>query len=110
VEISVPYVAAERVLLGHVGDVAEMLVKLLAAPRLAHGVYNAVCESVAVGELKREVEGLNRNICVRLGDQWATGNPRLLDCSRFECEFQYRTVPIFQQLLQAREAARKNPG
>jgi nucleoside-diphosphate-sugar epimerase len=109
-EIAVPYLAVERVLLVHVDAVAEMLVKLLSTPRLEHGIYNAVCESVVVGDLKREVESLNSNICVKMGDQCAKWNPRLIDCSRYECEFQYRTVPIFQQLSQAREAAGKNPG
>jgi nucleoside-diphosphate-sugar epimerase len=109
-EISVPYFAAERVLLVHVDDVAEMLVKLLSSPRLGHGIYNAVCESVVVGELKREVEGLNARICVKLGEGCAIGNPRQIDCSRYEREFQYRTVPIFQRLREVREAARKDPG
>ncbi len=35
---------------------ATMLLQLLQAPPPAYCVYNAACESVVVGELKRELE------------------------------------------------------
>ena len=55
-EIALPYVGSERILLVHLDDVARMLVALLDAAHPAHSIYNAVCESVVVDELKREVE------------------------------------------------------
>ncbi len=97
-EIALPYVGAERILLVCVGDVAKMLVMSLQAARPAHTVYNAACESVVVGDLKREVEALNANLGVKLGEGYAAGNPRLLDCSRFGREFDFATAPIFEQL------------
>jgi nucleoside-diphosphate-sugar epimerase len=99
--IELPYVGSERILVVHVDDVAKMLVTLLRAPQPAHTVYNAPCESVVVGDLKHEVEGLNANLSVKLGDRYAVGNPRLLDCSRFQREFRFRAVPIFEQLRRA---------
>ena len=65
-EILLPYVGSERILLVHVDDVAKMLVALLQAACPAHGVYNAVCESVIVSDLKHEVERLNSNVRVQL--------------------------------------------
>lgn len=100
-EIVLPYVGSERVLLVHVEDVARMLVRLLQASRVTHGVYNAPCESVVVAELKGEVERLNSKIHVRLGERPAVGNPRLLDAGRFQREFNFRVEPIFEQLRRA---------
>jgi nucleoside-diphosphate-sugar epimerase len=102
-EIAVPYAGSERILLVHVDDVARMLVGLMEAERPAHTVYNAACESVVVADLKREVEGLNSNIRVELGEAYACGNPRLLDSSRFRQEFGSQTLPIFDQLKCAAE-------
>jgi nucleoside-diphosphate-sugar epimerase len=103
-EITLPYAGSDRILLVHVDDLARMLVAMLQADCPAHSVYNAVCESVVVGDLKREVERLNSKIAVKLGDVPASGNPRLLDCSRFQQEFGLQTLPIFEQL---REVAPK---
>jgi UDP-glucuronate 4-epimerase len=97
-EIALPYVGTERVLLLHVDDVAKMLVTLLQASALAHAVYNAPCESLVVAQLKRQVEGLNPNINVKLGEGYALGNPRWLDCRRFQREFDFEITPIFEQL------------
>ncbi len=100
-EITLPYVGSERILLVHVDDVAKMLVALLQAACPAHSVYNATCESVVVADLKREVESLNSNISVNLGEANTLGNPRLLDSSRFRQEFDFQTLSIFEQLRRA---------
>jgi UDP-glucuronate 4-epimerase len=97
-EIALPYSASERVLLVHVDDVARMLVTLLHASRLQHAVYNAPCESVVVSDLKAEVEALNPNISVEVGEAEVVGNPRLLDSTLFAREFGFQTAPIFEQL------------
>jgi UDP-glucose 4-epimerase len=102
-QIALPYVGSERILLVHVDDVAKMLVELVQAERPAHTVYNAACESVVVADLKREVERLNSNIRVELGKDRATGNPRLVDWSRFRQEFGFQTLAIFEQLRKAAE-------
>lgn len=99
-EIVMPYVASERILLVHVDDVARVLAALLHAPRLAHEVYNAPCESLVVGDLKRQVESLNSNIRVEVGDACASGNPRVLDWSRLQREFNLQIRPIFEQLTE----------
>ena len=101
VEIRIPYVGTERILLVHVDDVARSLVKLVEAPRLGHTIYNAPCESVVVGELKKHVEALNRNISIVLGDGEAEGNPRRVDWSRFQNEFGVEIVPVFEQMERA---------
>lgn len=99
--ITLPYVGSERVLLVHLEDVAKMLVTLLDAPRPAHSLYNAPCESVVASDLKQQVESLNPNITLKLGDTNAVGNPRLLDSSRFQNEFSFTGVPIAQRLRSA---------
>ena len=97
-EIAIPYVDSERILAVHVEDVATMALELLRAPQLRHTVYNAACESVIVGELKRELERLNPRIRVELGGQAVVGNPRRADWSRLAKEFGLKLVPIFDQL------------
>ncbi len=101
VEIRIPYVGTERILLVHVDDVARSLVKLVEAPELSHTIYNAPCESVVVGELKQHVEALNRNISVVLGDAEAEGNPRRVDWSRFQNEFGVEIESVFEQMERA---------
>ena len=103
--ITVPYRGEERVLLVHVSDAARALVALLRPNVPIHGIYNAPCESVLVHDLKHEIEHLNSNINVELGRDFAKGNPRLVDWSRFRTEFSVKLTPIFQQL--ASEAGRE---
>ena len=93
-------------MLVHVDDVAKMLVTLLDASSPMYSVYNAPSESVVVSDLKCEVEKLNANVSVKLGGEYATGNPRLLDATRFRQEFGFQTVPIFEQLRRAAERTR----
>jgi nucleoside-diphosphate-sugar epimerase len=102
VRIELPYLASERLLLVHVEDVARMLVELVGAERPAHLVYNAVCESVVVADLKLEVERLNGKVRVEVGEQEAVGNPRRLDSRRFSEEFGFRAETIFERLRGAR--------
>jgi UDP-glucose 4-epimerase len=101
VRIKLPYLGRERVLLVHVDDIAKALVSLLRATRLSHGVHNAPCESVVVETLKHQVEALNPNLTVELGETYAAGNPRRLDFSRFHGEFGFKGRPIFERLRAA---------
>jgi nucleoside-diphosphate-sugar epimerase len=100
-EIEIPYAETERILLIHVEDVAEMFLKLLQAQRAAHGIYNAACESLVVGDLRRELERLNRRLRVKLGGRVVVGNPRQVDWSRLAREFGVGMVPIFELLASA---------
>lgn len=99
--LTLPYVGSERVLLIHVQDAARALMTLLQAPRPAHCIYNAPCESWVVNDLKLQLEALNPNIRVELGEADAKGNPRLLDWSRFQHEFEFSTTPIADRLQAA---------
>ena len=99
--ITLPYVGCERVLLIDVQDAAGALMTLLQAPRPAHCIYNAPGESWVVNDLKLQVESLNPNIRVALGDAYAEGNPRLLDWTRFKDEFAFSTTPIADRLQKA---------
>src|SRR5581483_9610614 len=98
VKIRIPYVGTERILLVHVEDVAKSLAALLDAPVLENSVYNAPCESVVVGDLKQELESLNPNIQVMLGNADVTCNPRYVDWSRFQGEFGFEVVSVFERL------------
>ncbi len=100
-EIEIPYAEAERILLIHVEEVAELILRLLEATSPAHGVYNAACELVVVGEMKRELERLNPCLRVKLGGRAVVGNPRQVDWSRIAGEFGVRSVPIFEQFEKA---------
>ncbi len=95
---TIPYVGSERVLLVHVEDVAKALLALMQSSRPAHAVYNAPCESVMVADLKRQIECLNPNIGVSLGEAHATCSPRHVDWSRFHSEFGCGVRPLFEQL------------
>lgn len=97
-EIDLPYAGSERILVVYVEDVARMLCALLSAPQPVHGLYNAVCESVVVEELKRQVERFNPRVSVKLGGQAVAGNPRRVDFSRFAGEFDFKTLPIFDRI------------
>ena len=99
--LTLPYVGSERVLLLHVQDAAGALMTLLLAPRPAHSIYNAPCESWLVNDLKLQLESLNPSIRIALGDAYAKGNPRLLDWSRFKNEFAFSTTPISDRLQAA---------
>lgn len=100
-EILLPYRASERILVLHVDDVAAMLVAVMGARHTAHSVYNAPCSAIVVGELKRVVENLNRRITVRLADAIPSGNRQMLDFSRFQNEFKFETVALFDRLRKA---------
>lgn len=100
-EIEIPYAESERILLVHVQDVAEMILRALRAPRVTHSVYNAACEPVVVRELKRELERLNPLLRVTLRGHAVVGNPRQIDWSRIAGEFGIRIVSIFEQLASA---------
>jgi nucleoside-diphosphate-sugar epimerase len=100
-EIVIPYADAETILLVHVKDVGRMLSELVRASQLRHTVYNAACESVVVGELKSEIERLNPQVRVRLEGQSIARNPRRVDWSRFEEEFGFELVPLFERLAKA---------
>jgi len=100
-EITIPYAERERIMVVHVDDVARMLVKLVSAPRFEHVIYNAPCESIVVGDLKSVVEGLNRNVRINLGGEAVVGNPRRLDFSRFDGEFDLQASPVFERLKAA---------
>jgi len=100
-EIFIPYRPSERILVVHVDDVAEMLLALLSASRTEHAIYNAPCESILVGDLKRMVESLNPKLTVRLGDGRPMGNPQMLDFSRFQKEYAVETIPISDRLRKA---------
>lgn len=100
-EIVIPYRASEQILVVHVDEVAEMLVAVLSASRTEHAIYNAPCEAILVGDLKRVIEGLNPNLTVRLGDGRPVGNPQMLDFGRFQKEFAVDTIPLFDRLKKA---------
>jgi UDP-glucose 4-epimerase len=100
-EISIPYSPSEKLLVVHVEDLATMLLALLRASRTARAMYNAPCKSILVADLKRVVENLNSNVTVSLGDAIPAGNPQMLDSSRFQSEFKFEDVPIFDRLRKA---------
>jgi len=105
VAIRLPYKASERILVLHVDEAAQIFLALIRAPRLQHSVYNAPCESMTVGELKQMVEALNAMVTVETGDAVADKNPRRLDASRFQKEFDFKAQTIVERLRGARSAA-----
>lgn len=100
-EIRIPYAASERILVLHVEDLAMMLGLLLKAERTEHAIYNAPCRSILVGDLRRAVEDLNSHVTVLLGNDKPLGNPQVIDFSRFQNEFKFESVSIFDRLRKA---------
>lgn len=100
-EIMLPYAGSERLLLVHVDEIAKAFLTLLEAPRPAHTIYNAPCESWVVNDFKQELESLNPHLRVALGDAPAQGNPRLLESTRFCNEFRSTAVPLRERLHSA---------
>lgn len=102
VQIEMPYKPSERILVLHVDDVARMFLALTRAPHLQHALYNAPCESLTVGELKQLVESLDPKVTVKAGEGIADKNPRRLDASRFQQEFDFKAEPIVERLRSTR--------
>jgi nucleoside-diphosphate-sugar epimerase len=100
-EIGLPYRSSEKLLVIHVEDVTQMFLALLSASRTEHSVYNAPCSAVVVEDLKRTVENLNSKLTVRAGEATLAGNPQALDFSRFQKEFDFEAVPVFDHLRNA---------
>ena len=98
VEIALPYAGTERLLLIHVEDAAAMLARLVESEALNFSIYNSVCEMVTVDELEQKIEKLNSNVHVKTGKAPAAGNPRWLDCSRFQREFDFQATSIFDRM------------
>jgi UDP-glucose 4-epimerase len=86
-ELLIPYSPDETLPLVHVEDIAGMLATLAAAERCSHNIYNSFGDCVHPSELKKEIESLNPNVRVTLGDSSLTGCARAIDSSRFAEEF-----------------------
>ncbi|HEV2400238.1 MAG TPA: NAD(P)-dependent oxidoreductase [Candidatus Sulfotelmatobacter sp.] len=100
-EIRLPYAASEKILVLHVEDLAMMLEILLKAERTEHAIYNAPCRSILVGDLKHAAQDLNSHLTVTLGDAKPIGNPQVIDFTRFQKEFNFEGVSIFDRLRRA---------
>lgn len=96
--IKLPYVGTEQLLLIHVEDAARALVSLVQADRTEHAIYNAPCESWVVTDLKQQIESLNPNLRIDLGEDYAQGNPRRLNFTRFQAEFAFAATPLAERL------------
>jgi UDP-glucose 4-epimerase len=98
--IQLPYCAEEAIPLVHVVDVAEMIAMLLDSPVLKWSLYNAVCETWTINQLGREIEGLNRNVRIEIG-QKQSQIPRSVDSRRLSEEFAYSPRRVREHLQQA---------
>jgi len=86
-DVLIPYSPDETLPLVHVEDIAGMLATVAAAERCSHNIYNSFGDCVHPSELKKEIESLNPNARVMLGDASVTGCARAIDSSRFAKEF-----------------------
>ena len=97
-EVFVPYPPDETLPLVHVDKIADMLVALTSAQRCSHRIYNSFGDCVKPGELKKQIESLNPNVRVTLGDSSVTGCARAIDSSRFAREFGGAPVGFWESL------------
>ena len=96
-EILIPFREDETLSIVHVEDLAKAFSILLNAPLIVHSTYNAPCEIWRISDLKKEVESLNPQVHVSLGDRAVGGFPRRLNCDRFKEEF--NCVPDLSERL-----------
>jgi nucleoside-diphosphate-sugar epimerase len=97
-EVFVPYPPDETLPLVHVDEIADMLATLTSAQRCSHRIYNSFGDCVKPGELKKQIESLNPNVRVTLGDSSVTGCARAIDSSRFAREFGGAPVGFWESL------------
>lgn len=93
-EIHFPYPSDEALPLVHVEDVAEMVMRLVDAPRISHSAYDTPSETWTLGELATHVKLLNENIRPVFGQSRLSGLPEIVSGQRFINEFKYAPVPI----------------
>jgi len=96
--IRIPFAADAFLPLVYVDDVAEELVILAHAPRLAFTAYNTVAETLQVQALKDMLEQ-SRQMRVELGSGNRDGGP-LCDGSRFAKEFGFTTRTLQDRLAE----------
>jgi nucleoside-diphosphate-sugar epimerase len=97
-EVFIPYRPDETLPLVHADEIANMLATLASAQRCSHSIYNSFGDCVTSGELKKEIESLNPNVRVILGNATLTGCARAIDSSRFAREFGVSPLGFWQRL------------
>ena len=97
-EVFVPYPPDETLPLVHVDEIADMLATLTSAQRCSHRIYNSFGDCVKPGELKKQIESLNPNVRLTLGNAVVTGCARAIDSNRFAREFGVSPVGFWHRL------------
>jgi len=97
-EVFIPHRPDETLPLVHVEDIAGMLATLASAQCCSHRIYNSFGDCVKPAELKEQIESLNPNVRLTLGNAAVTGCARAIDSSRFAREFGGAPVGFWQRL------------
>jgi hypothetical protein len=74
--------------------------------RPAYTIYNCVSETWRMDELKGELESLNPQLRIDLGERVA-GIPKHIDDARFRREFRYTATPLREYFRRAATARRE---
>jgi len=75
-----------------------MLAALTSAQCCSHRIYNSFGNCVRPGELREQIESMNPNVRVILGNAAVTGCARVIDSSLFAWEFGVSPVGFWQRL------------
>lgn len=104
--VLIPYGAAEFLPLVHVEELVTMLLMVVDSARPAYTIYNCVSETWRMDELKGELESLNPQLRIDLGERVA-GIPKHIDDARFRREFRYTATPLREYFRRAATARRE---
>lgn len=97
-KVSIPYRKDEMLPLVYVEDVADMFGRLVDAEQVSFSVYNTPSEVWRLGELKRYLESLDKNIQITFGQSSISGIPRIINGQRFMTEFKYAPTSLKKRL------------
>lgn len=92
----IPYRPDETLV--RVDEIADMLAALTSAQCCSYRIYNSFGDCVKPAELKEQIESLNPNVRVILGNAAVTGCARVIDRSLFAWEFGVSPVGFWQRL------------
>jgi nucleoside-diphosphate-sugar epimerase len=105
-DIRIPFKGDQALTLVHVEDLGDEIAQLVRARSLSFTCYNAPGETWTLGDLKKEIEKLNRNLAVHFGHATVSGFAARMDSKRFESEFHYLPKPLKARLADAAMANR----
>lgn len=96
--ITINFSKKEVLPLGHVEDIANEIILLVANKNIQHSIYNLPSESILVLDLVKTLNKANAKLIVECGDKKLKGMPPHVSWERFKTEFNYKPLPILYRI------------